>query len=32
MGVMAEGSVQVYDQDAQLSSSNLDSEPANMQA
>lgn len=32
MGVMAEGSGQLYDQDAQLSSSNLGSEVANMHA
>lgn len=32
MGVMAEGSGQVYDQDVQLSSSSRGSEPANMHA
>lgn len=32
MGVMAEGSGQVYDHDVQLSSSSLGSEAANMQA
>lgn len=32
MGVMAEECGQVYDQDVQLSSSSLGSEPANMHA